>query len=133
MSKYLLSDGVVLFNGLCLFVLPDIQGNIFIQEATLTCLLNEQTLINEQAGIFFLFITWKSVAGGIIFSFITWKSVAGADYFFKNAKRACSFIRQVRVSARIPISAILCSRMAWFWKKLGKEGRKILKINHRSI
>jgi len=47
-----------------------------IQEAhvglgTLTCLINEQTLINEQAGIFFCSVHEKVLQGGIIFSFIT--------------------------------------------------------------
>ena len=42
--------------------------------------------------------------GGIIFSFFTWKSVAGADNFFKIAKRACSFIRQVSVLKYLKIS-----------------------------
>jgi hypothetical protein len=56
-------------------------------------------LPNKRAGrdIFFCLLHEKVLQGGIIFSFITWKSVAGADYFFKNAKWACSFIRQVRV------------------------------------
>ena len=49
----------------------------------LTCLMNEDTLINKQARRFFFFITWKIVARGI--------------FFFKKAKWVCSFIRQVKV------------------------------------
>ena len=64
---------------------------------TLTCLINKHTLINKQAGNFFSFITWKIACRVGRFVIYYMKNCYRVDFFFRNAKRACSFIRQVRV------------------------------------
>ena len=58
-------------------------------------------LITNRQGLFFhLRIKWKIACRVDFFSFIIWKIVAGWIFFFKNAKQAFSFIRQVRVWLR---------------------------------
>jgi hypothetical protein len=71
--------------------------NLVSRPVTLTCLINEHTLINEQAGRIFSFITWKIACrvGKFVIYYI--KNCCRVDFFFRNAKRACLFIRQVRV------------------------------------
>ena len=50
---------------------------------TLTCLINKQTEINEQAGIFFLFIKWKMLQGGLFFCLLHEKVLQGRIFFSK--------------------------------------------------
>ena len=64
---------------------------------TLTCLINEHTIINEQTRRIFSFITWKIMCRVGKFVIYYMKNCCRVDFFFRNAKRACSFIRQVRV------------------------------------